>query len=71
MLDPSSCEYVGLRPYPGAEVDVWEYDGPIYGDEEAPMNLHVTFTDYMTGTMKYELMKPEQVRKMIGQELVE
>mgnify|MGYP001452849496 CR=1 FL=1 len=31
-------QYVGLRAYPGAELDVWEYDGPIYGDETAPMN---------------------------------
>ena len=25
-------QYVGHRPYPRAEVDVWEYSGPIYGD---------------------------------------
>ena len=60
-FDPSmDKQYVGLRPYPGAEVDVWEYDGPIYGDEVAPANLHETFTDFMTCDMKYELMSEEQ-----------
>ena len=56
-------QYIGYRSYPGAELDVWEYEGPIYGDEVAPMNLHDTFTDFMTGDMKYEKMTKEQVKK--------
>ena len=54
-------QYVCLRAYPGAEVDVWEYDGHIYGDEVTPINLHETFTDFMLDTMKYELMIEEQI----------
>ena len=42
---------------------MWEYDGPIYGDEVAPVNLHETFTDFMTCDMKYELMSEEQIKK--------
>ena len=59
-------QYVGLRAYPGAEVDVWEYNGPIYGDEVAPANLHKTFSDFMTDEMQYELMTKKQVEAMMG-----
>ena len=61
-------QYVGHRPYPGAEIDVWEYSGPIYGDEAAPMNLHDTFTDFMTGKMEYKKMTEEQIKKIYGKE---
>ena len=60
---------MGLRAYPGAELDVWEYDGPIYGDETAPMNLHKTFTDFMLNDMNYNLMTEGRVTKVFGQEL--
>ena len=71
-FDPNmDKQYVGLRPYPGAEVDVWEYDGPIYGDEVAPANLHETFTDFMTCNMKYELMSEEQIKKCADLKLLQ
>ena len=61
---------MGLRQYPGAELDVWEYNGPLYGDEVAPVNLHETFTDYMLDEMKYELMADEQIASVCGLEML-
>ena len=57
-------QYIGYRAYPGAEMDVWVYDGPIYGDEEAPVNLHETFTDWITGKMKYERMTKAHLKNI-------
>ena len=45
-----------------APIEVWEYEGTIYGDDDAPMNLHNTFTDFMLNDMKYELMKIDQIK---------
>ena len=61
---------MGLRAYSGAEIDVWQYDGPIYGDEVAPVNLHETFTDFMLDEMKYELMTDEQIATVCGMEML-
>ena len=63
-------QYVGLRQYPGAELDVWEYNGPLYGDEVAPVNLHETFTDYMLDEMNYELMTDVQIASVCGLEML-
>ena len=52
------------------EIDVWQYDGPIYGDEVAPVNLHETFTDFMLDDMKYELMTDEQIAAVSGMKML-
>ncbi len=44
---------MGHRAYPGVEIDVREYNGPIYGDDVALINLHTAFTDYMAGEVQY------------------
>ena len=54
--------YAAYREHPGAEVTVVQLQGPVYGQEDAAVNLHNTFNDWITGkTHGYVRYRPEEV----------